>query len=476
MSDEGWWGERLFAAADPRAVWARSGSAVPFGALREETARLTRTLTCYGIRPGTTVAVHGTPSFTQLWCVFALWSIGAQVILLEPALGRAERAALLELSAPQFVISLGERFDGQGLFVPECEVLVRRRRGGLPARTPHCLVQFSSGTTGRPKAAGRTAASLLTEVARLGSLPLMPGAGERVAVLEPIAHSFPLIGGVLHALAVGATVVFPASADGAAVTEAVAGSHAVLGRPHHFAQLTEAAAGTGLPLLRLAVSGGDTLPAETAGAFARRYGVLVGQAYGTTETGVVSTDLAGVHGPESIGVPVPGVRTRVTAGTLQVHVPCSPHPYEPDRPGPDGHGPDPYEPRPREGGGWLSTYDLVTRDPATGALWLRGRAGRTASGAQLLDIEEVLRAHRHVTEAVVLGPDPVEAHVAGTDELARTDLSAWCRRFLGEQSVPRRFHMVPELARSASGKLLRDRDRLHERGWAPRPGLAGRRR
>ncbi|MDW4910385.1 class I adenylate-forming enzyme family protein [Streptomyces sp. ADMS] len=461
MSDEAWWGDRLLAAADPQAVWARSGSAVSFGELRAETTRLAHTLSCHGIRPGATVAVHGTPSFTQLWCVFALWSIGAQVILLEPALGRAERAALLELSAPQFVIGVGERHDRADLFVPECEVLVRRRRGGLPARTPHCLVQFSSGTTGRPKAGGRTAASLLTEVERLGSLPLMPGTGERVAVPEPIAHSFALIGGVLHALAVGATVVFPASESSAAVAEAVARSHVVLGRPHHFAMLADAAAGTALPFLRLAVSGGDTLPAETAGAFARRYGVLVGQAYGTTETGIVSTDLAGVYGPESIGVPVPGVRTRVTAGALQVHVPRSPHPYEP---------------WPRQDGGWLSTYDLVTRDPATGALWLRGRAGQTASGAQLLDIEAVLRAHRHVTEAVVLGPDPVEAHVAGTDELARADLSAWCRRFLGEQAVPRRFHMVPELARSASGKLLRDRDRLHERGWAPRPGLAGRRR
>ncbi|WP_105970503.1 class I adenylate-forming enzyme family protein [Streptomyces geranii] len=467
-NDESWWGERLLAAADPRGVWARSGgdpgvssrsgSAVTFGALRAETARLARTLACHGIRPGATVAVHGTPSFTQLWCVFALWSIGAQVILPEPALGRAERAALLELSAPQYVISLGERHAGEGRFVPECEVLVRRGRGGRPARTPHCLVQFSSGTTGRPKASGRTAASLLTEVARLGALPLMPRAGEEVAVLEPVAHSFALIAGVLHALATGATAVLPATDDSAGVAAAVARSHVALGRPHHFARLTEAPPGTTLPFLRLAVSGGDTLPAETAGAFARRYGVLVGQAYGTTETGIVSTDLAGVYGPESIGVPVPGVRTRVTAGTLQVQVERFPHPYE-DHEDHDAADDD----------GWLSTYDLVTRDPATGSLWLRGRAGRTASGARLLDIEAVLRAHRHVTEAVVLGPDPVEAHVTGSAELARTDLSAWCRRFLTEQSVPRRFHKVPELPRSASGKLLRDRDRLHERGWAPRP-------
>lgn len=461
MSDEGWWGEDLLAANDPRGVWARAGGGVvSFGELRDRTAWLSRVLPSYGIRPGSTVALHGTPSFTQLWAVFALWSVGAQVILLEPSLAHAEREALLELSRPQFVITLGELLGDEDTFVPECEVLVRRRRGGLPARMRYRLVQFSSGTTGRPKAGGRTAASLLTETGRIGALPLMPRRGEQVAVLEPMAHSFALIGGVLHALAAGATVVFPASGDAAAVVEAAARSDVVLGRPHHFAQLAGAPAGTRLPRLRLAVSGGDVLPAETAGAFARRYGVLVGQAYGTTETGLVATDLAGESGPGAIGVPVPGVLTRVTAGALQVHVPASPYPYEPRSP--------------LTGGGWLSTHDLVARDPATGALWLRGRDGRIASGECLADIETVLLAHRYVRDAVVLGPDPVEAHVAGSAELRRADLTAWCRRFLHETAVPRHFHVVPELARSASGKLLRDRARLHERGWAPRPDLAGR--
>lgn len=465
MSDDGWWGAELLASADPRAVWAEAGAADPsagvsFETLRVRTARLARTLTFHGIRPGACVALHGSPSFTHLWAVFALWAIGAQVVLLEPALGRAEREALLELSDPQYVVTLGELRRDEQTFVPECEVLVRPRPRGRAPRTDHCLVQFSSGTTGRPKAAGRTADSLLTEVRRLGRLPLMPGAGERVAVLEPVAHSFALIGGVLHALAVGASVVFPAAADRASVVSAAERCEVLLGRPNHFAQLAQAPAGVRLPRLRLAVSGGDALPGETAGAFARRYGVLVGQAYGTTETGIVATDLAGTHGPGSIGVPVPGVRTRVSGGILQVRIPHSPYPYEAS----------PLHE------GWLSTHDLVARDPATGALRLRGRAGRTSSGADLLDVEAVLRAHRHVTDAVVLGgADPVEAHVAGTEELRPAELSDWCRRFLGEGSAPRRFHVVPELARSASGKVLRDRARLHARGWAPPPGLAGRR-
>ena len=461
MNDEGWWGGGLLAAGDPRAQWARAGAdAVSFRELRARTAWLAGVLPAHGIRTGSTVALHGTPSFTQLWVVCALWSLGAQVVLLEPSVSRAERRALLELSDPQFVITLGELLGDEDRFAPECEVLVRRRQGGRPARTDHCVVQFSSGTTGRPKAAGRTASSLLAEVRPIGALPLAPRGGERVAVLEPVARSFALIGGVLHALATGATVVFPTSGGDAAVVAAAADADVVVGGPRQIAQLANAPAGTRLPRLRLAVSGGDALPVAGADAFARRYGVRVGQAYGTTETGVVATDLAGVYGPGAIGVPLPGVRTRVVAGALQVYVPASPYPYEPWPA--------------LAGGGWLPTHDLVARDAATGAWRLRGRDGRTSSGEYLVDIEAVLLAHRDVRDAVVLGPDPVEAHVAGSGALQRADLAAWCRRFLREAAVPQSFHVVPELARSASGKVLRDRARLHGRGWAPRPDRVGR--
>ncbi len=362
MSDNAWWGAGLLASGAPRAVWARSGhdNEVSFQELRARTAQLARTMVCHGIRPGATVAIHGSPSFTQLWLLFALWSIDAQVILLEPSLSRAQREELLDMTSPRFVVTLGELRGDEDVFVPECEVLVRRRPGGRPARTEHALVQFSSGTTGRPKAVGRSAGSLLTEVERLGSVPLMPRPGEGVAVLEPVSRSFALIGGVLHALARGAIVVLPASGDRDAIVEAAVGSQVVLGNPGHFAALAAAPDGVRLPLLRLAVSGGDVLAGETADAFARRYGVPIGQAYGTTETGIIATDLAGERGPGTIGMPVAGVRTRLVNGILQVHVPDSPYPYET---------------RPWRGN-WLSTHDVVTRDPATGVLRLIGRAGR----------------------------------------------------------------------------------------------------
>jgi acyl-coenzyme A synthetase/AMP-(fatty) acid ligase len=214
-----------------------------------------------------------------------------------------------------------------------------------------------------------------------------------------------------------------------------------------------------LPDLRLAVSGGEVLSREVHEAFMHRYGVPIGQAYGTTETGIIAADLAGRFGTPTIGLPVQGVRTRVVDGVLEVHVPQSPYLYEDVS----------------SFGGWMSTHDLVTRDAETGALRLRGRLDDDGHAhVDLLEIEAVVRAHEQVTDAVVLGVDPIEALVASATDLDHTELSAWCRRFLGDGS-PVRYHVVRELPRTANGKILRNRASLHEHRTVPRRAPRGHR-
>jgi acyl-coenzyme A synthetase/AMP-(fatty) acid ligase len=130
---------------------------------------------------------------------------------------------------------------------------------------------------------------------------------------------------------------------------------------------------------------------------------------------------------------------------LQVHLAQSP--YQAD--------PEPWL------GGWVSTQDLVTVHPTTGALRLRGRVdsgGDHHADVDLLEIERVLHAHRHVHEAVVLCTDPIEAHVVGSPALAQLDLVAWCRGVLGDTRAPARCHVVPALPRTVNGKYLRNRE------------------
>ncbi len=405
---------------------------------------MAHTLRHHGIQAGNTVALHGAPSYTQLWSLLALWSIGAQVVLLEPRLAAEDRYVLLRKCRPQYLLTFGGNRQ-PAEFVDECEVAVRPI-GGEPARTSHCVVQFSSGTTGRPKAVGRTSESLLVELDRLHTVDGAPRRGDTVAVLESTAHSFGLIAGLLHAMDVGATVVFPRRQTPAAIKAATAAATVVFGNPRHFEVLARAG-DLALPGLRIAVSGGEVLWPEIFDAFGDRHGTRIGQAYGTTETGIVAADFTGGSGPLAIGRPVAGVRTRVVDGVLQVHVPQSPYLYQ----------------DPPWFGGWMSTSDLVSVDPATGALRLRGRLdGHPHVHVDLLAIESVLRSHEHVIDAIVIGSEPLEAHVATDVHLDQFELQSWCRRFLDAKATPSRYHILRNLPRTANGKMVRDRRLLNQ--------------
>lgn len=448
MTAPSWWGAELLGNGSSGTPWAAARQEVTVGRLQSEVARLARTLAVQGIRAGSTVAVRGVPSFTQIWAVFALWALGAQAQLLDPRLRRVEQAELLRACAPQFVLTTSTaRPPGEVVFTDECEVLVQRVAGGRPAHTSHCVIQFSSGATRGPKAVGRTPESLLAEVGRWRSLDGLPAAGERVALLEPVTCSFGLIGGILSALDAGAVVIFPSGGGDRAMADAVARADVVLGNPRHLARLVAAGDGRPFPRLRLAVSGGDVLPQGTADAFRERHSVPVGQAYGTTETGIIAAALS--PGPRStvVGAPVPGVRTRVTGGVLEVHVPQSPYPYEAE----------PWF------GGWMSTGDLVTRDPRTGALRLRGRADRAGRpGFDLVEIESALRAHTGISDAIVFGGEPVEAYVESQSDISPRELRDWCHRRVGPMA-PATYRVLRQLPRTANGKIRHIRIPVPER-------------
>jgi acyl-coenzyme A synthetase/AMP-(fatty) acid ligase len=431
------------------AVWAQANGAVTMAQLRAEVDWLAGMLGHHGIRARSTVSLVGIQSFTQLWTILALWSIGAQVMLIEPRTGARDIQRLRELCRPQFHI----RFNGLDrlgdTFIDECEVVVSPIPGGRPADTGHCLVQFSSGTTGQMKAISRTAESLCAELDRLRSLPDMPRAGERVLLLESFARSFSLIGGVLHALDVGATVVFAPQRRPNRMLEAARDVHAIIGTPRHFELINSVDTPPALPALRLVISSGEPLPHSAFELFYDRFGVRIGQAYGTTETGLIAANFDGGHGPSTLGRPLPEVRTRVRQGELHVHVAQSPYLFGDDEP---------------RKGGWLSTQDLVSVEPASGVLRLRGcldsEMPAADPGIDLLEIENVLYAHRDVSEAVVLCVEAIEAHVAGPSRLRQSELLSWCQRRLGAAKTPSRCHVLPDLPRTASGKLLRSQDRL----------------
>ncbi|CCH29460.1 class I adenylate-forming enzyme family protein [Actinosynnema sp. NPDC047251] len=452
------------ALSDPdrrRLTWATHGeTVVTRDALRTEVDRAGRVLGASSITRGSTVAVQLLPSFTLLWSLFALWSRGAQVMLLDPRLTPTETTRLLELCRPQFHLTTGGVARTFTPFRDQCEVLVRPMRSGAPAQGDHRLIQFSSGSTGLPKVIGRTGGSLLTEVERFARLSDMPRLGENVLLLSSLAHSFGLIGGVLHALNAGAALHFAGRPNRGALLSVLAGRRiaAVLGVPAHYALLGRPGDVEPLPDLRLAVSGGEALPPEVFARFEELFGVRIGQAYGMTETGIIATDLTGRHGPPAVGVPVPGLCTEVVDGTLRVRLAETPYLH--------------VDADDRYVDGWLHTRDRCVRRPGTNVLEITGRTDSLVSigglKVDLMEVEAVLAEHPDVREVVVVYGEAVEAHLVIAPSLARSELLAWCHERLSTYKIPKAFHFRTALPRTSNGKPVRNRDLLHASGYTAR--------
>ncbi|GAA2513556.1 class I adenylate-forming enzyme family protein [Winogradskya humida] len=450
---ERWLGSALTSDASDDAIWGYADRAVTFGRMRRETARTRELLTAHGIGAGNTVAVQLLPSCTLLWTVLAAWSAGAQVLLMDPRLTPAETGRLLDLCEPQFHLAVDGPVPTLASFREECEIVVLPRRSGRPAETPHRLVQFSSGSTGLPKVIGRTGQSLLDELDRFAALPEMPRGGDQVLLLSSMSYSFGLIGGVLHALRHGVTLHFSGSPQPRDLLRLLAERRigAVFGVPVHFDLLSRVGRPGDLPALRLAVCGGEMLGAVVFERFERAFGVRIGQAYGMTEAGIIATDLAGRHAPPAVGLPVPGMQTRIAGGTLHVRLPEDPYLHA-DRTG-------------RYEDGWLDTYDRCEAQPDSGVLEILGRSDSTVVigglNVDLTEIESVLARHPAVTEAVVVYGEAIESHVVAEPSLTKGELLAWCRDQLSPHKVPKALHFVSKLPRTANGKAVRNRELLH---------------
>ncbi|GLY52114.1 class I adenylate-forming enzyme family protein [Lentzea sp. NBRC 102530] len=420
---------------------------VTHGLLRADVLAHADRFGAVGIGEGSTVAVQVPPSFSHLEAVLALWSLGAQVISIDHRLKPAEAHALHALTHPQFLVHpSGSSASG----FQERYGLVATRVDGLPASSPHRLVQFSSGSTGRSKVIGRSTQSLIDEVARFEASAGMARRGERLLLLNSPAHSFGLIGGLLHALSAGVHLVFAEKPTAAAILRQARefAVDFVTGLPFHFDLLASSPDRASLRTVRGAFAGGELMPQEVASRFLAEYGIPVGECFGTTETGALTMAVGGTIRP-SVGPLMPNVTARVRDGLVEVALPSTPY-LSSDDPA-------------RFSGGWFRTGDRGEfRD---GELHLLGRSDSLVvvrgNKVDLTEVETVLRGHPQVTEAVAVGPE-IRAYVGtSTNTLTAQALSDWCTERLAEFKLPQHIHVMDTLPRTPTGKIIRNMEPLH---------------
>jgi 3-hydroxy-4-methylanthranilate adenylyltransferase len=441
------WVDEVLLAGPPDDVCLHLDDPVSRAELRQLVAERRRALADAGLRRGGSVALCLAPSLAFIANLLASWQIGAQASLLDHRLTPYEVDVALKRLLPQVVVT-AERSTG-GPLHGFAEITERvRAYPGRPAATTHAVIQLSSGSTGPSKIIGRDAANLVDEVKRYTMIDDgVPRGGERIVSLASMVHVLGLVGGLLYGLHAGVNLTIPARMTADGILSAVAATSrptTLLGVPFHIELLASVRQPPKLPQLTGMTTGGELVRADVHEAFVERYGVRLGNMYGMTEVGVIATDLFGVHRPAVM--PAPGITVREEAGELHIWLPESP--YLGDQ--------DPN----RWSDGWLHTKDAGTVDRQTGLVRVLGRRDSQVSvgglKVDLTEVEHALAALPEVAGAVVVHDHAIEAYLVLAEGAESAAVEHKITTRLAAYKRPRRLHLVKQLPRTATGKLVRD--------------------
>jgi malonyl-CoA/methylmalonyl-CoA synthetase len=425
------------------------------------TAALASVLADRGVRPGDRVVWCARATLPSITALVAVVRSGAVLVPLSTAATEAEIAHVVDDARPVLAIAEGVRQDafGAGLPVVAVEELARAAAPAVPGAGPalqpgdDALIVYTSGTTGRPKGAVHTHASLLAGVSSL-LVAWEWGPEDRLVLCLPLFHVHGLCAGLFGTLTAGASAVVFDRFDGAAVLDAVPASTMFFGVPTMYHRLAASGLASGLGGLRLCVSGSAPLAPDLWHRLAAD-GVAVLERYGMTETLLtLSNPLEGERRPGSVGLPLPGVEAAVDdadeggVGELHVRGASLCRGYW----GRDAFGP----------AEWFATGDLVSV-AGDGYVTVRGRRTELiitgGHNVYPAEVEAVLSRHPGVVEVAVVGVPSAEwgetvvAYVVGDPDLA--SLQELAAADLAPFKCPREVRLIDALPRNAMGKVLR---------------------
>ncbi|RKQ96397.1 long-chain acyl-CoA synthetase [Kushneria sinocarnis] len=341
-------------------------------------------------------------------------------------------------------------------------------RGEDPA-----VLQYTGGTTGKPKGAILSHRNLIANMRQTGQvLSDVLEVGQEVIIAPlPVYHIYTFTVNCMFACETGNhSVLIPDPRDMKRFIRTLEKQpfSAFVGLNTLFAALCRQEAFRRLDFsrLKLSVSGGMALNGAVADRWAEVTGCRILEGYGMTETSpVVCVNPPDDMRPGFIGRPVAATRLQV--------VDDEGRPLDYDEPGElCVKGPQVMagywrceEESAFDGAGWLHSGDIavLSRDGFV-RIVDRKKDMIVTSGFNVYpnEVEEVLTAHPEISEAAVIGvPDEesgerVQAYVvAHSEQLDADTLRQWCRERLTGYKVPRSFEFREQLPRSNVGKVLR---------------------
>lgn len=489
---------------DDRLAMAFSdGREITYAELPGQVASVARYLhDVHGIERGDNVALCGANSAGWILSFWACLSLGAVAVAMNGWWTEAEVAHALELTEPKVILADAKRAERLpaartapvvDLDADLAEMLAHAPGADLPT-TPideddAAMLIFTSGTTGRAKAA------VLTHRSIIGYTMLQNFIGARGMVLAGRAPTggpppvrlavFPLfhvsgLGATVNSIHTGATTVWPLGRfDAGTVIDLTVkyGINLWGGTGTHVLRLVEHEdVGRIEPtqLVSIGMGGSATTPdiirrVETA--FPHLEGTM-STGYGSTETGALVSFAPNwmlVASPDCIGPPLPTIGVRITGptgevlpegeeGNICVRSPLLMKGY---------YRNEAADAEAFSDGRWFNTGDFGRLDG--GVLHIASRKRdliiRGGENVYPFEVENRLDEHDEIIEAAVIGVDhpdlgqEVKAIVVVTADSSLTtdDVRAHCAEALASFKVPSQVELRREpLPRNPSGKVLKN--------------------
>ncbi|MGB6454049.1 MAG: long-chain fatty acid--CoA ligase [Streptosporangiaceae bacterium] len=481
--------DRSATAQPDRAAIRLDDLTVSYQQLSAAARRLANLLAAGGVEPGDRVGLMmpNIPAFPVAF--YGALTAGAVVVPMNPLLKSREVAYYLGDSGARLLFAWRDfaseaakgaaEVGAEVIQVDDADLssaLAGHRPDAVSATaddTDDAVILYTSGTTGQPKGAQLTHGGLARN-ARLTAETLLQNRSDDVMMgCLPLFHVFGLTCGLNATVLAGGTLTLLPRFDAAKALDIIARDRVTIfeGVPTMYAGMLHlpAADSADTTSLRLCVSGGAAMPAEILRGFEQKFGCMILEGYGLSETSPVASfnHPDRPRKPGSIGTPVEGVEMRLVSDAGGA-VPAG----EVGEIAIRGHNlMKGYWGRPEATAeaipdGWFRTGDLGRVDDE-GYYYIVDRKKemiiRGGYNVYPREVEEALHEHPAVAEVAVIGMphaelgEEVGAAVAlkpGADATP-AELQQFVKDRVAAYKYPRQVWLVDSLPKGPTGKILR---------------------
>jgi 2-aminobenzoate-CoA ligase len=460
---------------------------ITYAELQAQANRIANLLCSMEIVPGHRVLLRGFNGATLVASWLAVMKVGAIAVTTMAMLRAGELSEIIRRAEVNFSLCDHRLVDELKRACPDgAPPIVCWGNGDLEGRTESvsgsftnvetaaedtCLLAFTSGTTGKPKATMHFHRDVIVMADIVGGLLLKTRPEDIFAGTPPLAFTFGLGALLAFPLRFRAATAFLESPTPETMLELVARRRAtgLFTAPTFYRAMLQPLPRYDVSSLRLCVSAGEMLPKSTSDAWFAATGLRLIDGIGATEMTHIFISACGEEiRPGSVGRPLPGYQACLmddegrqlplgSVGKLAVKGPTGCRYLADERQ------------KQYVRNGWNLTGDIFRTD-SDGYYWFHSRADDmiVSSGYNIAahEVEQALLAHEAVKECAVIGvPNedrgqivkafvvPFEG-VAGTPALV-SQLQEFVKQRIAPYKYPRELSFVETLPRTPTGKLQR---------------------